>query len=411
MKRQEPVTEALHYVTQALLPEKLLRLVHSYRLRGPFAPNEGHCWTAYLPQWRHLADSLETSQRSPLMLYENGIPFLEAHVPHRHIRTEGGGLFSHWQDSLFFSTSDNSNPNTNGRRYSYTVYREFYRPPARVWSDFRPVNLSQRDTSPEAIARDVAYALDVGRHTLGWLSEFGDLRGKVVLEIGPGINFGPILFLSCHGIIPIVADRFLAPWDAEYHPEFYRNLRVELRRHHPELDLRPFDAILEAGTYPRDVLSRIEVGIESISLPSNSVDIVVSNAVLEHVVDHAQAFSQLYRITKPGGSGVHQVDFRYHKSFDRPLEHLLFSQSDFERTSGAFRESGTYLRHFDMANLFRASGFEVRDFCPNDWASPEYLQDIVPRLRTARKSRYRTTSKKELRILGGLFIVRKPLRR
>ena len=182
MKRQEPVTEALHYVTQALLPEKLLRLVHSYRLRGPFAPNEGHCWTAYLPQWRHLADSLETSQRSPLMLYENGIPFLEAHVPHRHIRTEGGGLFAHWQDSLFFSTSDNSNPNTNGRRYSYTVYREFYRPPARVWNDSRPVNLSQRDTSPEAIARDVAYALDVGRHTLGWLSEFGDLRGKVVLE-------------------------------------------------------------------------------------------------------------------------------------------------------------------------------------------------------------------------------------
>jgi SAM-dependent methyltransferase len=344
------------------------------------------------------------------MLYENGIPFLEAHVPHGYIRTEGGGLFSHWQDSLFFSTSDNSDPNTNGRRYSYTVSPEFYTAPTRVWSDSRPVNLSERDASPEAIAKDVAYALDVGRNTLGWLSEFGDLRGKVVLEIGPGINFGPILFLSCHGIIPIVADRFLAPWDAEYHPEFYRHMRVELRRNHPELDLRPFDAILESGTYPPDVLSRVEVGVESINLPSNSVDIVVSNAVLEHVVDHAQAFSQLYRITKPGGSGVHQVDFRYHKSFDRPLEHLLFSQSDFERTSGAFRESGTYLRHFDMANLFRASGFEVRDFCPNDWASPEYLQDIVPRLRTARKSRYRTTSKKELRILGGLFIVRKPLR-
>jgi SAM-dependent methyltransferase len=237
------------------------------------------------------------------------------------------------------------------------------------------------------------------------------LRGKVVLEIGPGINFGPILFLSCHGAIPIVADRFLAPWDAEYHPEFYRNLRIELRRQHPELDLRPIDALLDSGTYPPDIPSRVEAATESLSLESNSVDIVVSNAVLEHLEDHAQAFSQLYRITKPGGSGVHQVDFRYHRSFDRPLEHLLFSQSDFERTSGAFRESGTYLRHFDMANLFRANGFEVRDFCPNDWASPEYLQDIVPRLRTARKSRYRTTSKKELRILGGLFIVRKPLRR
>lgn len=410
MKHLGVATDRLYDLSQTVLPEKLRLLFHSHRLGGPFRFNEGYCWTAHLPEWRHLADSLETPQCSPLMLYENGVPFLEAHVPHQYIRTEGGGLFSHWQDSLFFSSADNSDPNTNGRRYSYTVSREFYRPPARVWSDFRPVNLSHRDASPDAIARDVAYAIDVGRNILRWLREFGDVRGKVILEIGPGINFGPILFLSCHGAIPIVADRFLAPWDPNYHPEFYRQLRIELRRQHPELDLRPLDAILDAGTYPPDVLSQIEVGVESMSLASNSVDIVVSNAVLEHVVDHAQAFFQLYRITKPGGSGVHQVDFRYHKSFDRPLEHLLFSLSDFERTSGAFRESGTYLRPFDMADLFRASGFEVRNFSPDLFASTEYLQDILPRLRKARKSRYRATSEEKLRILGGLFIVHKPLR-
>ena len=85
MKRQEPVTEALHYVTQALLPEKLLRLVIATTWRSLSLLTTKV--TAGPPTYRngvHLADSLESSQRSPLMLYENGIPFLEAHVPHRH---------------------------------------------------------------------------------------------------------------------------------------------------------------------------------------------------------------------------------------------------------------------------------------------------------------------------------------
>jgi predicted O-methyltransferase YrrM len=141
VKRQGAVTGLLHYVSQAVLPVKLRRLFYSRRLGGPF-PNEGHCWTAHLPEWRHLADSPENPQRSSLMLYEDGVPFLEAHVPHQYIRTEGGGLFSHWQDSLFFSTSDNSDPNTNGRRYTYTVFPEFYSAPTRVWSDYLPTNLS-----------------------------------------------------------------------------------------------------------------------------------------------------------------------------------------------------------------------------------------------------------------------------
>jgi hypothetical protein len=95
---------------------------------------------------------------------------------------------------------------------------------------------------------------------------------------------------------------------------------------------------------------------------------------------------------------------------DRPLEHLLLSPSEFERAAGEFRDYGTYLRPFDMADLFRASGFEVRDLRPNLFASPEYLQDILPRLRKVRKSRYRTTSMRKLRVLGAFFVVRKPLR-
>lgn len=394
------------------LCENLWHLLRSRRLRRPFLHNDGHCWAAALPDWCHLADCPETPQRSPLMLCENGVPFLEPHVLHEYIRTEGGGLFSHWRDVVFFSSSDNSDPNGNGRQYSYTVSPQLYKPPSRLWGASRPVNLSYRDASPEAVAKDVAYALKTGPNILGWLSEFGPVAGRVVLEIGPGINFGPILLLACHGAIPIVADRFLSPWDPEYHPKFYRRFRDELWRQDHQVDLGPIDALLDSGAYPDHVLSRIEAPVESLSVDSNSVDFVVSNAVLEHLENHAQAFSELYRVTRPGGWGVHQVDFRYHRSFDRPLDHLLLSPGDFERIAAAcFRECGTYLRPFDMADLFRTSGFEVCELRPNLLTSPEYLQQFLPLLRRARKSTYRGASEEALRTLGGLFVVRKPSER
>src|SRR4029077_6571352 len=39
------------------------------------------------------------------------------HVAHRSIREEGCGRYSRWGDTVYFSTSDNSDPRSNGRLY------------------------------------------------------------------------------------------------------------------------------------------------------------------------------------------------------------------------------------------------------------------------------------------------------
>src|SRR5437879_4899681 len=64
------------------------------------------------------ADTIETPYNSKLALYENGRILGPQHVLHADIRKYGGGRFSHWNGSIIFSTSDGSDPRTNGRHYS-----------------------------------------------------------------------------------------------------------------------------------------------------------------------------------------------------------------------------------------------------------------------------------------------------
>ena len=43
----------------------------------------------------------------------------------------------------------------------------------------------------------------------------------------------------------------------------------------------------------------------------NSFDLIISDQVFEHVQDQATVFQELYRITRPGGHGLHCIPARY----------------------------------------------------------------------------------------------------
>jgi hypothetical protein len=79
-----------------------------------FRSEDNNCWLASVPEW--LLSDREAASR--LRLYEDGRPLGPAHSAHSDIRSLGQGRFSHWGPTVYFSTSDNSDPRTNGRRYS-----------------------------------------------------------------------------------------------------------------------------------------------------------------------------------------------------------------------------------------------------------------------------------------------------
>jgi len=90
-------------------------------LRPPFKGDlveltheRGNCYVAPLTR-KLISDS---NGRSRLKLLEDGLELPFPHSSHDDIREFGAGRYSHWGDAVFFSSSDNSDPAKNGRRYS-----------------------------------------------------------------------------------------------------------------------------------------------------------------------------------------------------------------------------------------------------------------------------------------------------
>lgn len=382
-------------------------------LPGPFAHEAGEAWIVALPQLRRRADAPNAQSRSTLALYEDGGLLIPPHSLHTDIRTFGSGHYSHWQSHLLFSTSDGSDPNTNGRTYEYSLAPWLYSRRVRraLALDGLPENHRPRKLDTARIAEEVQYALNMGRsYRDAMRRQLPSLKGTTVLEVGPGANYGAALVLGAFGPRPIVADRFLARWTEPYHSQFYAALRAELARTEPEADLRGLDILLRANGYCDEVIGRLESALETIACPSNSIDAVFSNAVLEHVYGVPAAAEQLYRVTRPGGFGQHQVDFRDHRNFERPLEYLLFSERDFARLfTRSHGEVGNRWRAPEFHAALAGVGFEVLDFEANVFSRPEYVQKFLPRL-AASPSPYAGLGSQELHVLSGLFQLRKPAR-
>lgn len=83
-----------------------------------FDHENGHCWIVpQLPGETLMGDSAQQPSQSPYTLFEDGVPLPIGHCVHDDIRALGAGRYSHWGTSLYFSSSDNTDPRINGRTY------------------------------------------------------------------------------------------------------------------------------------------------------------------------------------------------------------------------------------------------------------------------------------------------------
>jgi len=203
-----------------------------------------------------------------------------ANALHDDIRHVGRGHFSFWHNLVYFATSDNSDPRTNGRRYEieYPIDRA-----TACLLRLKNAVTSKRKTA-SAVGR-AGYGADV---LLRMWERIGcaPSRDSRLLDFGCGAGE-----------------------------------RVdELRRKGHEAfgcDLSLPEPVRGSGE--RGIIREITTAPYRIPFDDQSFDVVFSITVFEHVMNYDAALAEISRVLKPGGVAVHVFPSRW-----KPLETHAF---------------------------------------------------------------------------------------
>jgi len=272
-----------------------------------------------------------------------------------------------------------------------------------------PTNLQVPPATPADVAYQVEYAVTSGALHVWRLGGLGiDVRGARIMEIGPGVAFGAMAYLRACGAEVAVSDRWLAPWSDPFHGPVYSGIADRMEAE-GGFDVAPLRRMVDAKGYVEGTIRCILEASEDLgSVRDGEFDALISNAVLEHIETPAKAFAEFVRVTRPGGAGLHQVDYRDHRDFSRPLEHLLLRPEVFRRiTNKVNSELGSQLRQADYAALLETAGFHIKKYESNSSADDAYIDGLMARLRAAGKMEPGWT-REHLADLGGLFFLRRP---
>lgn len=146
---------------------------------GAIVHEQGHCYTARIPL---IVPNERDEGQTGIRLFEDDLELAKPNTHHSDIRESGGGGFSQWGESLYFSSSDGTDPMTNGRRYTI-VFPRIALIDQQNWDFTRVV-----DIPTEAIRSGTACEFIYGLPLTisGWPSDAETLNGSrlIVLEDG-----------------------------------------------------------------------------------------------------------------------------------------------------------------------------------------------------------------------------------
>lgn len=215
--------------------------------------------------------------------------------------------------------------------------------------------------------------------------------GFTGLEMGPGDSLASMLVACARGagkVYLLDAGAF-----ARNDPEFYKSMARLLEE--KGLDVPD----IQSAQCLEDILKICNAeyltnGLESLrQIPDQSVDMIWSQAVLEHVrrAEFDQTMAELARILKSRGRASHVIDFKDHLA--EALNNLRFSDKLWE--SDFFTKSGFYTNRIQapaMLKVFRDCGFK------NIEVLKEWRWDKLPTPRSALNAAFKEVSDEDLLI-------------
>lgn len=184
------------------------------------------------------------------------------------------------------------------------------------------------------------------------------VAGKTVLEIGCGLSLATAYYLVAVGGARRV---FAYDW-------------FRCRHENDEAVVRQFD-LTRHGTNVNYITGDYQALLQGI--PAGQVDLVLSNAVLEHVADLPALFTVLGELLSPNGAMYHRVDLRCHNRFKRcgELYFHTFSEKLWNAMGNRVGQPNRWLLG-DYERLFHDHGFEW-EFKNVQHFSDDVLSDAV----------------------------------
>jgi SAM-dependent methyltransferase len=235
--------------------------------RAPLSEIEPESGFAFTARTHH--PQLSSHQRpSSARVLEDGVPLPgETNAMHDDIRRIGRGRLSFWYDFVYFATSDNSDPRTNGRRYE----------------------IEYEVTRAQAARRRLKDALALRRSRPTVSADGADRQLRMWQRIGyaPSMN-AQLLDFGCGAGERVVEFR------RHGHQAFGCDIAL------PRRPLDPMRGLMDQG-----IVRPIEARPYRIPFDDASFDMVFSVTVFEHVMDYDSALAEIRRVLRPDGISVH----------------------------------------------------------------------------------------------------------
>lgn len=251
-------------------------------------PETGHAyWITLPPTFLGWLDDAQQRGASRLVVLENGVALGPPHSKHEEIRRHGSGRYSHWGGGVLFSSSDNTDPRANERRYSIGFARVSER------SFFDPVT-SEPPSVEEVFDRPLLTLTSDGVHLrdgkiqLAVVEPIDSLRYYWEVDVEPtfdsdSLHRQPLLGLSAHGPDPLtilnreadLRDRLDMPYRIgalAVPPQDLANDSVDLLamrlgfRLDAQAKIREVYEFVSHQFYPRDTSNDVRTARETVSV-------------------------------------------------------------------------------------------------------------------------------------------------
>lgn len=325
----------------------------------------GNCFTYDMSDVGYPGENSGIDRRSLLNVFEDGEMLGPPSSPHDLIRSNGNGSYSHWGNTLYFSSSDNTSCIDNNKEYMITI-------PSNIdeENDIIRKCVEYRSNHPDFMKDIISHSISTSGselHSLYMLrsllihaqSAKVDLENSICLEIGSSPSNGLAICLGLAGVRHAYLNN-ICSIDERIPISFCTNISLL-----SALVLPHKRSIHDVVFFDDDGFCRLNSNIFTVLDKTdaldigdsvNDVNIIFSFSVLEHMRRLPEISNILTKIAAPNCVSIHSVDARDHTDLLNPLKYLYLTEEEFNLT---YSNDHNRWRYSDYIKILENAGWKV----------------------------------------------------